>query len=159
MKNRFKRIGHRGLMLISLLLLALVAAAENLDMDALINQNEITQAATPNLIPNEINTDVQPERSYPMQPPVIPHTIRGYEVNINTNKCMTCHSRQRTGESQAPMVSVTHYMNSDGNFLAEISPRRYFCTQCHVTQIDAKPLIENEFIDMHSLMQKKAEDK
>ena len=37
-----------------------------------------------------------------------------------------------TEESQAPMVSVTHYMDRDGNFLADISARRYFCEQCHV---------------------------
>jgi cytochrome c-type protein NapB len=38
-------------------------------------------------------------------------------------------------------VSVSHYMDRDGNFLAEISPRRYFCEQCHVPQVDAKPLV------------------
>ena len=40
-------------------------------------------------------------------------------------------------------MSVSHYMDRDGNFLAEISPRRYFCEQCHVVQFDAKPLVEN----------------
>lgn len=111
--------------------------------------------AEPNRIPKVVNKDVKQGRNYPMQPPVIPHTTRGYEVNSNNNKCMSCHSRQRTEKSQAPMVSVTHYMNRDGNFLAEVSPRRYFCNQCHVTQADAEPLVENTFIDMHSLMKKK----
>jgi cytochrome c-type protein NapB len=68
---------------------------------------------------------------------------------------MSCHSRQHSQASQAPMVSVTHFMDRDGNFLAEISPRRYFCNQCHVPQLDAKPLVENTFIDMHSLMKRK----
>lgn len=110
----------------------------------------------PNRIPKVVNKDIKQGRNYPMQPPVIPHTVRNYEVNKNNNKCMSCHSRQRTEESQAPMVSVTHYMNRDGNFLAEISPRRYFCNQCHVTQQDAKPLVDNTFIDMHSLMKKQS---
>lgn len=98
------------------------------------------------------NTDIKQVRNYPMQPPLIPHTVRNYEINLNTNKCLSCHSRQRIRESQAPMVSVTHFMDRDGNFLAEVSPRRYFCNQCHVTQSNAKPLIENTFTDMHSLI-------
>jgi len=90
-------------------------------------------------------------RIYPMQPPTIPHHIEGYQLDTKANQCMSCHSRNRTEESGAIMVSVTHYMNRDGQFLAEISPRRYFCTQCHVVQTDAKPIIESTFIDMHSL--------
>jgi cytochrome c-type protein NapB len=109
----------------------------------------------PNRIPKVVNKDIKQGRNYPMQPPVIPHTTRSYEVNTNNNKCMSCHSRHRTEKSQAPMVSVTHYMDRDGNFLAEVSPRRYFCNQCHVTQVDAKPLVENTFTDMHSLMKMK----
>ncbi|PCI52439.1 MAG: periplasmic nitrate reductase electron transfer subunit [Gammaproteobacteria bacterium] len=119
------------------------------------DHTEIDVQKEPNRIPKVINKDIKQTRNYPMQPPIIPHTTRSYEVNKNNNKCMSCHSRQRTEESQAPMVSVTHYMNRDGNFLAEISPRRYFCNQCHVTQLDAKPLVENTFIDMHSLMKQK----
>ncbi|REL25714.1 nitrate reductase cytochrome c-type subunit [Thalassotalea euphylliae] len=114
-----------------------------------------TQEAT-KAIAKVINTDVKQTRNYPMQPPVIPHTTRNYEVNLNSNKCMTCHSRERTQDSQAPMVSVTHFMDREGNFLAELSPRRYFCNQCHVNQFDAKPLIENKFIDMHTLTSQKA---
>ncbi|MGS0730237.1 nitrate reductase cytochrome c-type subunit, partial [Shewanella sp. 0m-11] len=68
------------------------------------------------------------------------------------NKCMSCHARSRTGDSQAPMVSVTHYMDRENNFLATLSPRRYFCTQCHVPQLDAKILVPNEFVDMDQLM-------
>ena len=31
-------------------------------------------------------------------------------------------------KSQAPMVSITHFMDRDGQFLASVSPRRFFCT-------------------------------
>lgn len=137
-------------------------AVGNSDQNAVATLRDATELDTqkePNRIPKVLNKDVKRERNYPMQPPVIPHTVRNYEVNTNNNKCMSCHSRKRTEESQAPMVSVTHYMNRDGNFLAEISPRRYFCNQCHVTQVDAKPLVENDFIDMHSLMNNKTKTK
>lgn len=108
-------------------------------------------------LPTVVNKDLKLKRNYPMQPPIIPHTIRDYTLNLNVNKCLSCHNRQRTEESQAPMVSVTHFMNRDGNFLAEISPRRYFCNQCHVTQADVKPLVENTFVDMHTLIKSKSQ--
>ncbi len=98
------------------------------------------------------NRDLRQVRNYPEQPPLIPHRIDGYQVDLNTNKCLTCHSRAATGESQAPMVSITHFMDREGQFLASISPRRYFCNQCHVVQHDVQPLIENEFVDIDSLL-------
>ena len=104
------------------------------------------------------NTDLKRARQYPMQPPTIPHKIDGYQVDINANKCMSCHARSRTGESQAPMVSVTHYQDRDGNFLAEISPRRYFCNQCHVVQTDARLLVDNSFEDYYELSQREEQE-
>ena len=82
----------------------------------------------------EQNTSVQEPRNYPEQPPLIPHSIEGYEVTIRANKCLSCHARTRVHESQAPMVSVSHYADRDGQILASVSPRRYFCTECHVPQ-------------------------
>jgi cytochrome c-type protein NapB len=100
------------------------------------------------------NTVEREVRNYPEQPPVIPHSIDGYQIDLNGNKCLTCHARARTGESQAPMVSITHFMDRDGQFLASISPRRFFCTQCHVPQHDAKAPVENDFVDIDSLLSK-----
>ncbi|MGH9930147.1 MAG: nitrate reductase cytochrome c-type subunit, partial [Pyrinomonadaceae bacterium] len=97
--------------------------------------------------------DLKRERSYAMQPPTIPHKIDNYQVDLNTNKCLSCHSRGRAAQSQAVAVSVSHYMDRDGNFLAEVSPRRYFCEQCHVVQMDAKPLVDNTFQDVDVLLQ------
>jgi len=100
------------------------------------------------------NTDIKQQRDYPMQPPLIPHKTENYQVDKQANKCLSCHSRRQTEESQAPMVSVTHYMDRDGNFLASVSPRRYFCNQCHVTQTNAKPPVKNQFIDIDTVLQK-----
>ena len=33
----------------------------------------------------------------------------------------------------------------EGNRLDKISGTRFFCTQCHVPQVDAKPLVTNTF--------------
>lgn len=102
-------------------------------------------------IPNMINDDQRRARAYPMQPPVIPHQIENYQVDKQFNKCMTCHARDRVQESQAPMVSVTHYTDRSGNYRSEISPQRYFCTQCHVPQMDVKPPVQNFFKDAAAL--------
>ena len=71
-------------------------------------------------------------RNYPEQPPVIPHSIEGYQLTLNTNRCLDCHKREFTEGSGAPMISVTHFMDRDGQVLADVTPRRYFCTACHV---------------------------
>jgi cytochrome c-type protein NapB len=107
---------------------------------------------TPPAMQQVLNTDLKQMRNYPMQPPLVPHKIDGYQLDLKVNKCMQCHARNSTGHSQAPMVSVTHYMDRDNNFLAELSPRRYNCTQCHVIQLDAKLLVENDFVDLDHLM-------
>ena len=98
------------------------------------------------------NTDIRRVRNYPMQPPTIPHTIDGYQVDKNSNRCMLCHARANAATFQAPPVSVTHYMDRDDQFLATISPRRYFCNQCHVVQTDAPTLVANGFKDIDSIL-------
>jgi nitrate reductase (cytochrome), electron transfer subunit len=85
------------------------------------------------------------DRDFVQQPPLIPHTIAGYQITKNFNKCMDCHAWQKTKVSGATKVGVTHFRNREGQELDNISPRRYFCTQCHVPQTDARPLVENTF--------------
>lgn len=104
----------------------------------------------------EINTSEREARNYPEQPPVIPHSTEGYEVSVHGNKCLSCHARSRTGESQAPMISITHFADRDGQFLASISPRRYFCTQCHVPQHNVKAPVANDFVDIDALLTRAA---
>ena len=111
--------------------------------------------AAPRMTPLN-NTSQRQVRNYPEQPPVIPHTTEGYEVSVNSNRCLTCHARSRTGESQAPMISITHFMDRDGQFLATISPRRYFCEQCHVPQHMVNAPVQNSFIDVDTVLDRAA---
>jgi nitrate reductase (cytochrome), electron transfer subunit len=85
------------------------------------------------------------ERNYLQQPPLIPHKIDGYNITRNFNKCLDCHAWSRYKETGATKVSLTHFKTRDGQELSNISPRRYFCVQCHVAQADAKPLVGNKF--------------
>ncbi len=137
--------------LLALVPLLALAASDNI---ATLRGGAINQEAQAPAISRVVNSDIKVKRNYPMQPPLIPHTIDGYQVDLNANKCMACHSRRLTEESQAPMISVTHYMDRDANFLAEISPRRYFCEQCHVVQTNARPLLANDFVDIDTMLHK-----
>lgn len=91
------------------------------------------------------------DSSYVYQPPLVPHTIRNYEVSLNANKCLSCHSWKNAKEMGATKISVTHYVNREDQVLSDVSPRRYFCLQCHVPQADAKPLVDNRFQSVDSL--------
>jgi nitrate reductase (cytochrome), electron transfer subunit len=102
------------------------------------------------------NTSEKEVRNYPEQPPVIPHSIDGYQIDLNSNKCLSCHARARTAESQAPMVSITHFMDRDGQFLASVSPRRFFCTECHVPQNVTNPPVSNDFVDIDTMLSRAA---
>jgi len=104
------------------------------------------------------NTAEREMRNYPEQPPVIPHSIDGYQIDLRSNKCLSCHARSRTAESQAPMVSITHFMDRDGQFLASVSPRRFFCTECHVPQSVANPPVSNDFVDIDTMLRRAAPD-
>jgi cytochrome c-type protein NapB len=91
------------------------------------------------------------KRNYVHQPPVVPHQIRGYRVDTNSNKCLTCHGWKYAAETGATKISLTHYETRDGKTLSDVSPRRYFCSQCHVTQADAPDLVDNAFKPVESL--------
>ncbi len=109
------------------------------------------ESVPPPLHPVE-NKDLRRERAYSMQPPTIPHKIDGYQVDKRFNRCLDCHAREKAFESRAVPLSVTHYMDRTGNVLGEVSPRRYFCTQCHVSQVEAKPLVPNDFRDIADVL-------
>ncbi len=90
-------------------------------------------------------------RNYVQQPPLIPHSIEGYRINLKFNKCLTCHSWANYQESGATKISQTHFNDRDGHVLSNVSARRYFCTQCHVPQVDALPLVDNTFKPVRAL--------
>lgn len=90
-------------------------------------------------------------RDYVQQPPLIPHKTKGYKINKKFNKCLTCHSWSNYKEAGATKISQTHFSDRENNVLANIAPRRYFCTQCHVPQVNAKPLVENTFNPLQTI--------
>lgn len=85
-------------------------------------------------------------RSYELQPPMVPHAVDKYEINLKNNGCMKCHSETTYEREKAPKIGDSHYVSRDGKVLKSLASRRYFCNQCHAPQVDAKPLIENKFV-------------
>lgn len=147
-------------MLIALLMAtALVepAAAQELSPpapDGLRDGGTLGQVSPPPPIagdPRDVKREV---RNYPEQPPVIPHSIRGYQVDKRFNRCLDCHSREAAPSAGAPMVSVTHFMDREFQVRAEVTPGRYFCTQCHVPQTDARPLVESDFLPVDEVIRR-----
>lgn len=143
----------KKLLTIALALIALTASAAEF-VDRTRGNLPIPEEGTPPPLTNSDNSDIRRPRAYAQQPPVVPHKVEGYQIDKNANRCLLCHGRTRTQESQAPMVSVTHYQDRDGNTLAEISPRRYFCMQCHVPQVPTNPLVENRFTDVEAMLRR-----
>ena len=86
------------------------------------------------------------DRTFKEQPPVVPHENEKYAINLQQNKCLDCHVKQE-GKDAAKSVemSESHFMDRNGNKLDKPSGARYFCTQCHVPQMDLQPLVGTSF--------------
>ncbi|QDX82385.1 hypothetical protein B9N43_14760 [Denitratisoma sp. DHT3] len=80
-------------------------------------------------------------RTFEQQPPLIPHMITNFDdINLEENQCLSCHSVEKHKEKRAPKIGDSHLTNN------EVSMTRYQCNNCHVPQVDAKPLVENNFV-------------
>jgi len=156
LRTLLKKILTRLSITISLLFLSTVYAAELIETSnggvvslRGMSELDVTRAADQM---KRIQRDRSPiDRDYVYQPPLIPHQTRHYEMSLNANKCLSCHSWKYAGEMGATKISVTHFQSRQGQVLSDVSPQRYFCLQCHVTQADAKPLIGNNFKRVESL--------
>ena len=133
------------------LLFGLSLAGRAADVQSLRGAMDIVDPSAPVDI-KKVQPDRDPiPRDYVQQPPLIPHKIDNYKITLKFNKCLTCHSWKNYKRYGATKISQTHFEDRDANVLANVSARRYFCTQCHVPQVDAKPLVENEFKPVEAL--------
>ncbi|MDR3220464.1 MAG: nitrate reductase cytochrome c-type subunit [Candidatus Accumulibacter sp.] len=103
-----------------------------------------TDVATNDALKPPIETEPL-DRDFTEQPPLVTHAVEQYPINKSFNKCLDCHSWENARKEKATKVSSTHFEDAQGNRLVTISARRYFCLQCHVPQVDAKPLIANTY--------------
>jgi cytochrome c-type protein NapB len=116
------------------------AGVESLRGDQAVDKASTTPAAA------EVKSDYSPiAKSFAEQPPLIPHAIEDFEITVSDNDCLDCHSPDKAKDTGAKAISATHYTDRDGKPTKDLAARRTFCTQCHVPQVDAKPLIDNTF--------------
>lgn len=90
-------------------------------------------------------------RNYRQQPPLIPHRIEKYQIDVKANQCLGCHDWPQNVDANAPKVSETHYVSPAGVRLNRISGSRWFCNQCHVPQAQAPALVPNTFTSSNDL--------
>ncbi len=85
-------------------------------------------------------------------PPQVPHRLETYlPIVAADNQCLDCHdtpkyigkpkNMDRTIKNKSPM-SRAHYSSDD---LDTLAGARFNCTQCHVPQSNAAPLVDNTF--------------
>lgn len=85
------------------------------------------------------------DRSFRQQPPLVPHQIDKYQIDLRANECLKCHDWQFAAKEKAPEVPESHYKDRDGNQYEQVYRGRWFCVTCHAPQTDAKPLVDNSF--------------
>jgi len=134
---------------LAMLTVSMQATSESIT--SLRGAHDIDQESTAPVAKKYAKDDEPIARDYVQQPPLIPHKVDNYQINLKSNKCMSCHSWSNYRESGATKISQTHFESRDKNVLANVSARRYFCTQCHVPQVDAQPLVENKFEPVTSI--------
>lgn len=84
-------------------------------------------------------------RTFKEQPPLVPHAMRYFdEISLDDNQCLSCHSPQKAKEKRAPKIGKSHLTKVDGK--EQVLMSRYQCTSCHVPQVDAPPLVDNQFV-------------
>lgn len=84
-------------------------------------------------------------RAHQDNPPMIPHESTRYWITPYDNKCLDCHEKRIAKRKRATPLPDSHYTDRSGKTYEKAAKRRYFCRQCHAEQVDAKPLVANEY--------------
>ncbi len=126
------RISAIGSVLVAISLSAVLSYAQSLE-SSLRDTDLLDQPVIPELMVQEQSANRR-VRTIPYKAPTIPHSIQGFRIAKDFNQCLVCHAPNVAPMMKAPAVAVSHYLNRDGEYLTNISARRYFCTQCHVPQ-------------------------
>jgi len=111
-------------------------------VESLRGGTDIPAGSNPSVVMDWHPEDSMVARTFVHQPPLIPHTVEEYDISTSDNDCLDCHGDEDSG---APMPFESHYTDRDGKATEDVSSRWYFCTQCHVGQVAAEPLVENTF--------------
>lgn len=133
------------LSLVALFSVVLVSFTSIAEVTSLRGDTEISETKEAPTIKNFPRKGDKIALDYVNQPPVIPHSVDGYQFNKSNNTCLQCHDVDNYRSTGATRISPTHFSNRDGDVDAKLADRRYFCLQCHVPQVTDKPVVANNF--------------
>jgi cytochrome c-type protein NapB len=133
---------------IALASLTLWSPASHAELQSLAGADPIANPLPAPKLARFINDKENIARTFEQQPPLTPHRNERYPINLKENKCLECHMKEQ-GKKEAKSVEMgeSHFIDRAGKKHDQPAAARYFCTQCHVPQIDAEPLIGNNFSD------------
>jgi nitrate reductase cytochrome c-type subunit len=88
-----------------------------------------------------------PDRPSVEWPPVVPHSIVDFiPITASENLCIDCHGVDVKEEGEPTPIPRSHYIDlrgAPGTVRESVASARWLCTSCHVSQTDAKPLVDN----------------
>ena len=93
---------------------ALVAANAVAETKSLRGDHDVESPSAPAEIMRWQDDKEPIPRDYVQQPPLIPHTVESYRINLKFNKCLTCHSWANYKEAKATKISQTHFEDREG---------------------------------------------
>lgn len=153
---------HAASALVLMLVAAVAAAADDAGSKVApeemgLSKTSVFEVPTPEppSYPSAPPGTVEPlGRAYPSAPPQIPHDISPFlPVTLKNNACRQCHDvPHRIGQPKNPYqptpIPESHYTDlrrAPGEVTQQLIGARFVCTQCHVPQAEAAPLVENLF--------------
>ncbi len=85
-------------------------------------------------------------RNFEKQPPLVPHSVDGYNIFPGDNSCLDCHISDEFKGKKMPMLGASHFLKpAKPSAEPVVDMQRWQCDSCHVAQVDAKPLVDNDF--------------
>lgn len=84
-------------------------------------------------------------RTFVGQPPLIPHTVENFDITATENACLDCHIDTEFKGKKMPDFKSHLVKTDDAKAEPKLSMLRWQCNNCHVPQVDAIPLVGNDF--------------
>ncbi len=132
-------------LLISIFFVGLLLVFSNAEVQGLRGTTPIDEDNTV-VEPYQMQEGIVLQKNYRQQPPLIPHKIEKYQINLKANQCLACHSWPNNSNYKTVAAPESHFIDAQsGERTDHIAAGRWFCTQCHVPQSNAPELIDNTF--------------
>ena len=131
--------------LISIMILLISAGSAADEVKSLRGATEINENSVEPTTKDLMENQGPIARGFVQQPPLAPHSVDEFNIDLNSNMCLVCHSPATYLNAGATKISDTHFAEPKEGAQADVAGQRYFCKQCHVSQRNVEPLVENSF--------------